>query len=136
MTTPNDQYDPYVAEFERRNRDKEILKTIYISRRAIWVNALIAFFLSPLGAYIHTRRWKALGMFTLASVVVFGIIGEIASKPNETFEESLARSFERGVAFSPLASLLVTIENGLAIRRARQKMQHSGDQFKLPGNQT
>ena len=132
----NDQYDPYVAEFERKNREKEMRKTVYVSRRAIWVNALIALFLSPLGAYIHTRRWKALGLFTLAFVVVFGIIGEIDSKPNETFEESLVRGFERGVAFSPLVGLIVTIENGLAIRRARQKIQHSGDQFKLPGNKT
>jgi hypothetical protein len=132
----NDQYDPYVAEFERKNQEKEMRKTVYVSRRAIWVNALIALLISPLGAYIYTRRWKALGLFTLASVVVFGIIGEIDSKPNETFEESMARSFERGVAFSPLASLIVTIENGLAIRRARQKMQHSGDQFQLPGNKT
>jgi len=45
----------------------------------------------------------------------------VTASEKESFEEG----FQRGISLSPLASLIGCIDNGLAIRRARQTVADS-----------
>lgn len=106
------QYQDYGQQLDQEKAEKQIRKTLYISRRAIWANILLSMLISYVAGYIHTRRWKALGIFVASTFAIFFV----TASENESFEEGL----ERGISLSPLFSLIGTIDNSLAIRRARQ----------------
>jgi len=112
MNKNQNNYQTYIAEIEEKNKKKKVLHTIYLSRRAIWANVLISFLLAPLASYIHTRRWKQMGIFTLLFMVFFMII------PSDS--DSFMDSVRKGQRFSLLASLIATIDNSIAIKKARK----------------
>lgn len=112
-----DQYQNYAGQMDKEKSERVIRKTLYISRRAIWVNILLSMLVSYAAGYIHTRRWKALGIFVVGTFMIFFI----TAQENESFEDSV----ERGLSLSPLASLIGTIDNSLAIRRARQTVANN-----------
>ena len=118
MTEPNPNYDRYISEIETEKEKKQIRHTIYLSRRSIWANILIILLFSSFAGYIHTRRWKALGIF----FTIFIGIGTIASSNANSLEESFEKGFETGVTLAPFAMVIATIDNSLAIQRARQKI--------------
>lgn len=99
--------------------NNQIQKTIYLSRRAIWANILLCFLLSPLAGYIHTRRWKPLGIFSLICFLFLMI-----TQPSNL---SFAESFARGQRYSLLASLISSVDNSRAIRSAKAKVGQSSD---------
>jgi hypothetical protein len=108
------QYQHYAKQMDDEKSQRAIRKTFYISRRAIWVNILLSMLVSYVAGYIHTRRWKALGIIVLGSF----IFSFLTAPENESLEDAL----ERGVTLSPLFGLIGTIDNSLAIRRARQAL--------------
>ena len=118
MTEPNPNYDRYISEIENEKEKKQIRHTIYLSRRAIWANILLIILFSSFAGYIHTRRWKALGILLAA---IMGI-GFVASGNTDSFEESVEKGFETGTNLAPVAMIIAAVDNGLAIHRARKKI--------------
>jgi hypothetical protein len=116
MNQEPNKYQEYSQKLDELKKEKEINHTIYISRRAIWANVILSFTLSCLAAYIHTRRWKAMGIFTIFMIIFMIFTG---------IEDDLKKSFEKGQTWSPLMSLIACIDNGIAIKKARQKVQQS-----------
>jgi hypothetical protein len=114
MNQPNNQYKQYVTQFNNEEHQRQMLHTVYLSRRAIWVNVLLSFLLSFLAAYIHTRRWKSMGIFSLSMFIFLLAIGG----ENDSFAES----FAQGQSLAPLFSLIATVDNSLAIDKARKKV--------------
>ncbi|WP_223211238.1 hypothetical protein [Synechocystis sp. PCC 6803] len=110
---------------DKEKSERLVRKTLYISRRAIWVNILLSILISYVAGYIHTRRWKALGIVVVGTFV----FGFLTASENESLEEAV----ERGITLSPLFGLIGTIDNSLAIRRARQTVANGN--VDAPGNQ-
>jgi ATP/ADP translocase len=115
----SDKYQDYAQKLTQEKTDQRIRKTLYISRRAIWVNVLLAMLISPMGSYIYTRRWKALGIFAICSVAI-GMVLPTNIEDGDSFQESFVKGLQEGIALSPLFGVAAAIENGLAIHRARQ----------------
>jgi ATP/ADP translocase len=130
LMSDSEKYTDYAQQIDQVKADRKIRKTLYISRRAIWVNILLTLFISPLGSYIHTRRWKALGIFALCSAFFFAVIPAGSYEEGESFEESFVKGFEQGMALSPFISVIAAIDNSLAIRRARQTVANSAEEDK------
>lgn len=95
--------------------NNQIQHTVYLSRRAVWANILLCFLLSPLAGYIHTRRWKPLGTFSLIFISFL-----LITQPSSS---SFAENFAHGQKYSLLASLISTIDNSLAIKKAQSKVK-------------
>jgi hypothetical protein len=110
MTNLPNNYQQQIAQEE----NNQIAQTIYLSRRAIWANILLGFLLSPLACYLHTRRWKALGIFLLFFLPIVFII----SDGRDSFEAN----FQRGQNLSPLVTLIAIVDNSLAIKKAKNKV--------------
>jgi hypothetical protein len=115
MNEPEKNYQNLIQELEKNMENNQIQHTVYLSRRTIWANVLFCFLLSPLAGYIHTRRWKPLGTFSL---IFFGFL-LITQPPNQSFAES----FAHGQKYSLLASLISTIDNSIAIKKAQNKVK-------------
>lgn len=115
MYEPEKNYQNLIQELENNMKNNQIEHTVYLSRRTIWANVLLCFLLSPLAGYIHTRRWKPLGTFSL---IFFGFL-LITQPPNQSFAES----FAHGQKYSLLASLISTIDNSIAIKKAQNKFK-------------
>jgi hypothetical protein len=116
MSESPQDYHRYVEALEEKQHQQAITHTIYLSRRAIWVNFLFCFLLSPLAGYIHTRRWKALGIFTIF-LVGFSIL---TSQNGESFGDS----FKRGGKFCYWFGLIAFVDNSKAIRQAQEKVNN------------
>lgn len=125
----SDKYQDYAQKLDQEKHDRKIRKTLYISRRSIWVNTLLAMLISPMGSYIHTRRWKALGIFTFCSVAI-GIIMPSNIDEGDSFQESFVKGFQEGMAISPIFGAVAAIENSLAIRRARRTVADNVEEDK------
>ncbi|PHV63134.1 hypothetical protein WEU38_00995 [Cyanobacterium aponinum AL20118] len=115
MNDQNNKYQQVAKQMNLEKEQKEIQHTVYLSRRAIWANILLSMFISFLASYIHTRRWKQMGIFSFTAFILMMFV----SAGSESFEES----FRRGQVLSPIASLIATVENSLAIKKARRKIQ-------------
>lgn len=116
MNQKPNNYKAYMSNLDKKAKNKDILHTVYLSRRAIWANVLLSFLLASLAAYIHTRRWKQMGIFSISLVAFMTIISSDS--------DSLEESFRKGQKFSPLASLIATIDNSIAIKKARKKVNN------------
>ena len=114
MNEPEKNYQNLIQELDTNMKNNQIQHTVYLSRRAIWANVLLCL-LSPVAGYIHTRRWKPLGTFAIISI---GFIF-ITEPPNQSFAES----FARGQQYSLLGSLISTIDNSIAIKKAQNKVK-------------
>jgi serine/threonine protein kinase len=84
---------------------KEMSKLLYLSSRAIWANILLALF-SCYAAYIHTRRWKALGIFMIIILIFFGNI----------------RGTKDTYKWIFTINIIAAIDNSFAIFNARKKL--------------
>ena len=114
MTNLPNNYQQKLAQMSQIETKNQINQTIYLSRRAIWVNILLGFLLSPLACYIHTRRWKPLGICLLFLMPIVFIITDS--------RDSFEANFQRGQNLSPLVTLIAIIDNSLAIKKAKNKV--------------
>jgi hypothetical protein len=112
MDQNNPNYQKYIFELEQTKNNQEIKHIVYLSRRAIWANVLWCI-LTPIAGYIHTRRWKEFFILSV-SIFLFGVI----TSGEGGFEEGL----EKGKEISPLVSLIAIIDNGIAIKKAKDKV--------------
>jgi hypothetical protein len=112
MDNNNPNYKERISELESKKNNQEIQHTVYLSRRAIWANVIWCI-LIPIAGYIHTRRWQQLGILSI-SIFVFSVI----TAGDDSFEEGL----ERGKKMSPLIALIAMIDNGIAIKKAQEKV--------------
>ncbi|ANV85867.1 hypothetical protein AWQ21_15155 (plasmid) [Picosynechococcus sp. PCC 7003] len=83
-----------------------------LAQKKIWVVVLWALFI-PLGAYVYTRRWKAFWV----TFACLGTLGFVIGAGSEDPEEAFANAFAVGSVVTPL---VVGIDNGMAISRARE----------------
>ncbi|MBF2099264.1 MAG: hypothetical protein IGQ88_12950 [Gloeomargaritaceae cyanobacterium C42_A2020_066] len=101
------------TEVEQEKNRHLIIKTLYLSRCKIWIMVLLTL-LTPIAAYIYTRRWKAM-FFSFLTIFFFLLIyvGD---------EEDFERAFNKGAELAPIVALATGIDNWLGICRARQKV--------------
>ncbi|MBL1211541.1 hypothetical protein [Geminocystis sp. GBBB08] len=110
MNKPEKKYQNIIQELEQQMENKKNQHTVYLSRRAIWVNIVLCLLISYVGGYIHTRRWKALGVFTF----IFSGFLFITQPSNQSFTEN----FAHGQKYAFLAGIISTIDNSIAIKKA------------------
>lgn len=101
------------AELEEVKKRQLIAKTLHLSKCKYWI-MLLLLLLSPIAAYLYTRRWKAMFfVFMSTCFMAFLYVGE-----EDDFEEA----FRKGTDLAPVAALVAGIDNWLGIRRAKQKV--------------
>ncbi|APB32956.1 hypothetical protein GlitD10_0642 [Gloeomargarita lithophora Alchichica-D10] len=106
-----DRREEIIAEEDRSRRERELRRVYRLSQRAYWVTVLLGI-LFPIGAYIYTRRWRAMLIF----LALAGFMGLIFTPENESAE------WEPSAVFMVLGAVGATVDNGRAIRWARTKM--------------
>lgn len=116
MIEPKNDYQNYIKQLDKEMKNQEMQHTIYLSRRAIWANILLCIFLSYIAGYIHTRRWKPLGIFALITSSIIWV----TAPPRANFAES----FQHGQKYALIASLIATIDNSIAIKKAKDKINN------------
>ena len=115
MSFDPDEVQKRVGEIEKSQAEQELVKTIKLSRRQIWVVVLLAL-LIPFTTYLYTRRWNNLLIF----LTVLGLCGLIFGTGARSFEESFQRGMWIGsIVGTPYAA----VDNALAIRKARSKVK-------------
>jgi len=107
-----DRPEDIIAEEQQRDREREIRRVYHLSQRAYWVTVLLGL-LIPIGAYLYTRRWRAMLIF----LALAGLMGVIFTPENESEE------WEPSPVLMVLGGLGATADNVQAIRWARRKME-------------
>ncbi len=107
-----DRPQEIIAQEQQREREREIRRVYRLSQRAYWVTVLLGL-LIPIGAYLYTRRWRAMLIF----LAFAGVMGLIFSPENES------EQWEPSPVLMVLGALGATVDNVQAIRWARTKIQ-------------
>jgi hypothetical protein len=114
MKANSDIINAKINAIEEKEADRALEKTIKISRKKIWLVVVISV-LFPIGGYLYTTRWKALSILFGTLALTGAVIG--AGSKNE--EEAFKKGLELGSIIAPIAA---SLDNGLAISRARKKI--------------
>jgi MFS superfamily sulfate permease-like transporter len=101
-----------IAAEQEKEREREIRRVYHLSRRAYWLTVLLGLVI-PIGAYLYTRRWRAMVIF----LVLAGFIAFIFTPENESEE------WEPSPVLMIVAGIGATADNVQAIRWARTKIR-------------
>jgi hypothetical protein len=112
METQSDVINTKITAIEDKEANEVLDKTIKLSRKAIWI-AIVLSLIFPLGGYIYTARWKAF-LILLGACAFTGGVG------SKNTEEAFKNGQAIGSIIGPIAA---TIDNGLAINRAKKKIK-------------
>lgn len=105
-----------ISEEEKQHQERELRRVYRLSRCSVALAAVIGF-LFPLGAYLYTRRWKALGAFFLIMMMVSLVIPE--EDPDD---------FTPPVLVMLLTGAGAAIDNTKAIRWAKEQIEEKLEQ--------
>jgi hypothetical protein len=117
MSDYNPEPQKKIEELEQHFQNQEIANTLKLSRKNIGTAVFISILL-PIGGYIYTGRWKALGITfsSLVAVLTLCILAQ-GNRLTEKFEDDLTASA------AVILSIIVPIDNASAIKRARKKIE-------------
>ncbi len=105
-----------ISEEEKQRQEKELRRIYRLSCRSVGLAAALGL-LFPLGAYLYTRRWKALGIFFLIVMVVTLLTPE---EDPDDFSPSLAGMILTGIG--------AAVDNTKAIRWAKEQIEEKLEQ--------
>lgn len=106
-----------LKELEASIKDKELMRTLELSKKDT-TTAVIISILFPIGGYIYTQRWKALGIsFATMVGLITMIIFTTGNNWNEKQEESTTTFF--GIVWA----IVAPIDNANAIKRAKEEIE-------------
>ncbi|MCJ2541557.1 hypothetical protein [Thermostichus vulcanus] len=105
-----------ISEEEKQHQEKELRRIYRLSRRSVGLAAALGF-VFPLGAYLYTRRWKALGIF-FSILFLVGLM--IPQEDPDDFSPSIAQMILAGIA--------AAVDNTKAIQWAKEQIDEKLEQ--------
>jgi len=116
MKEPNgENIKSRLQELKNQEETKELDNLIKLSNRNILIAVLLSIII-PIGGYIYTKRWKAF-LILLGSGFLVGTAIGLTEKDSDKVAE---KAFSVG---SLIGSIAAPIDNGLAIWKAKKKLE-------------
>ncbi len=112
---PDNNLKTQLEDINRNLDRQDLARVVKLSKRQIWLAALLGILLPP-ASYFYTRRWLPLAGFFLGAMVLG--IGIYASEPNE--EKADAMTGNLGLLYGVVVA---SLDNSTAISRARERIQ-------------